>query len=98
MDGPLTAAPATASQLVKWVGGAATTLATQSSVPLAVGGRFALADKAGVVSVWTAAATGEFTQLLSAADTTYQSGYLGIAGGGNFARVANFRGGQLPPF
>jgi hypothetical protein len=36
--------------------------------------------------------------LLSATDSTYQSGYVGIAGGGNFTRVANFRGGQLPPF
>jgi hypothetical protein len=84
--------------LVKWVSGTATTLATQTGVSLAVGGRFALADKAGVLSVWTAGATGEFTQLLTAADTTYQSGYLGIAGGGNFARLANFRGAQLPPF
>jgi hypothetical protein len=44
------------------------------------------------------APNGEFTQLLSASDATYQSGYLGIAGGGNFARLANFRGAQLPPF
>jgi Ca2+-binding RTX toxin-like protein len=84
--------------LVKWVAGTPTTLATQNNVSLAIGGRFALADKAGVLSVWTAGATGEFTQLLSASDTTYQSGYLGIAGGGNFARLANFQGAQLPPF
>jgi Ca2+-binding RTX toxin-like protein len=84
--------------LVKWASGTATTLATQANVSLAIGGRFGLADKAGVLSVWTAAATGEFTQLLSASDATYQSGYLGIAGGGNFARLANFRGAQLPPF
>lgn len=84
--------------LVKWVAGTPTTLATQTGVSLAIGGRLGLADKAGVLSVWTAGATGEFTQLLSASDTTYQSGYLGIAGGGNFARLANFRGAQLPPF
>jgi Ca2+-binding RTX toxin-like protein len=84
--------------LVKWVTGTPTTLASQTGVSLAIGGRFGLADKAGVLSVWTAGATGEFTQLLSASDTTYQSGYLGIAGGGNFARLANFRGAQLPPF
>jgi hypothetical protein len=84
--------------LVKWVSGTATMLATQTGVSLAIGGRCGLADKAGVLSVWTAGATGEFTQLLTAADTTYQSGYLGIAGGGNFARLANFRGAQLPPF
>jgi hypothetical protein len=84
--------------LVKWVSGTATTLTTQTGVSLAIGGRFGLADKAGVLSVWIAGATGEFTQLLTAPDTTYQSGYLGIAGGGNFARLANFRGAQLPPF
>jgi hypothetical protein len=84
--------------LVKWVSGTATTLATQANVSLAVGGRFGLADKAGALSVWTAGSTGEFTQLLSVSDTTYQSGYVGIAGGGNFTRLANFRGAQLPPF
>ena len=84
--------------LVKWVSGTATTLASQANVSLAVGGRFALVHKAGVLSAWTAGASGEFTQLLSASDTTYQSGYLGIAGGGNFGRLANFRGAQLPPF
>lgn len=84
--------------LVKWATGTATTLASQANVSLAVGGRFALVDKAGVLSAWIAGASGEFTQLLSASDTTYQSGYLGIAGGGNFERLANFRGAQLPPF
>ncbi len=84
--------------LVKWVTGTPTTLASQTNVSLAVGGRFALVHKAGVLSAWTAGASGEFTQLLSASDTTYQSGYLGIAGGGNFGRLANFRGAQLPPF
>jgi hypothetical protein len=48
--------------------------------------------------VFGAPELGEFTQLLSASDATYQSRYLGIAGGGNFARLANFRGAQLPPF
>ncbi len=95
---PIAASGTYTVTLVKWVSGTATTLATQSSVPLAIGGRFGLADKAGVVSVWTAGATGEFTQLLSASDTSYQSGYVGIAGGGNGIRLANFRGGQLPPF
>jgi hypothetical protein len=54
--------------------------------------------QAGVLSVWTAASTGEFTQLLTASDSAYQAGYLGVAGGGNFTRAANFRGAQLPPF
>lgn len=84
--------------LAKWTNGTPTTLAIQTNVPLAVGGRFAMVHKAGVLSAWTAGSSGEFTQLLSASDTTYQSGYLGIAGGGNFARLANFRGAQLPPF
>ncbi|MBK5218688.1 MAG: thrombospondin type 3 repeat-containing protein [Thermoleophilia bacterium] len=84
--------------LVKWVSGTPTTLASQAGVSLAIGGRIALVHKAGVLSAWTGGTTGEFTQLLSASDTTYQSGYLGIAGGGNFERLANFRGAQLPPF
>jgi hypothetical protein len=84
--------------LVRWATGTPTTLASQTNVSLAVGGRIALVHKAGVLSAWLAGAAGEFTQLLSAGDTTFQSGYLGIAGGGNFERLANFRGAQLPPF
>jgi hypothetical protein len=84
--------------LVKWASGTATTLATQAGFSPAIGGRVGLVDKAGVVSVWTASATGEFAQLLSASDATYQSGYVGVAAGGNLGRLANFRGAQLPPF
>lgn len=83
--------------LSKWVSGTKTVLATKSGYSLPVGSFFALAAKAGTVSVWSKTA-GEFTQLLSAADATYQSGYVGIEGSGNITRITGFKAGPLAPF
>jgi hypothetical protein len=84
--------------LEKRVAGVSTALATKTELSVPVGTRFALADKGGTLTVWMAAPTGEFTQLLSAADSTYTNGYVGVAAGGNLGTLTNFRGGQLAPF
>lgn len=83
--------------LSKWVSGAKTVLATKSGYSFPVGSSLALAAKAGTVSVWTKTG-GEFTQLLSAADATYQSGYVGIEGSGNITRISGYKAGPLAPF
>jgi Ca2+-binding RTX toxin-like protein len=83
--------------LSKWVSGAKTVLATKTSYSMATGSGFALVSKAGTVSAWTKTGT-EFTQLLSAADTTYTSGFAGLEGAGNITRLTQFKAGQLAPF
>ena len=83
--------------LAKWVTGSKTVLASKSSYVLALGDRFALVDKAGVLSAWTRTGS-EFTQILSAADTSFISGYAGVEGSGNFTRLADFSAAPLPPF
>ncbi len=78
--------------LSKWVAGIRTVLVTASNQAFALQSSFALVDKGGTVSVWTEAGSG-FTQLLSAGDATYSSGYAGIEGAGNITRIRNFRAG-----
>jgi hypothetical protein len=84
--------------LAKYQAGAQTVLGTKASYSFPVTSKLALVDKAGTVSIWTAVGAGEWTQLLAAADTTFASGYSGVAGSGNVTRLTNFRTGQLPPF
>lgn len=83
--------------LYKWVAGTKTTLAAKTGVALATGNKFAFADKAGTVSAWVNTGS-EYTQLLSASDSTYTSGYTGIEGYGNLTRLKEFRSGPLAPF
>jgi subtilisin family serine protease len=88
------------AKLVKWVAGVATTLGTKSSLPLGgtgklTGAKFALVDKGGTVSVWTAPFGGVFTQAISVADSTYSYGYGGVEGVGG-TRLIDFKLGQLP--
>jgi hypothetical protein len=83
--------------LSKWQAGTKTVLATKAEFPLSTGSSFALADKGGVVSIWTKAGA-EYSQLLSAADSTFASGYSGLEGSGNITRLKEFKGGALAPF
>lgn len=69
----------------------------KSSYALPLNSSFALVAKAAVVSVWTKT-SGEYTQLLSAGDSTYNAGYVGLEGAGNILRLREFKGGQLAPF
>jgi hypothetical protein len=83
--------------LCKWQAGTKTSLATKTSYTFATGSQFALADKMGTVSVWTKTGS-EYTQLLSASDSTFTSGYTGVEGSGNITRLKEFRSGPLAPF
>ncbi len=83
--------------LSKWQSGTKTVLASKAGYSFLTGSLFALADKAGTVSVWTKTGS-EYTQLLSAADSTFISGYTGIEGSGNITRLKEFRSGPLAPF
>jgi hypothetical protein len=57
-----------------------------------------LVEKAKAVSAWTVPSGGEFTQLLSASDTTFTSGHPAVKGSGNGTLMTNFRAGVLPAF
>jgi hypothetical protein len=85
-------------KLLKWVSATATTLGTKtmtfSSQP---GVRFALVDKGGTVSVYTAGPEQGLVSILSAADSTYSYGYAGVEGMGTLGLV-DFKVGQLPLF
>jgi hypothetical protein len=81
----------------KWVSGTKTALATKTGYSFATNSLFALVDKVGTVSTWTKTGS-EYTQLLSASDSTFTSGYTGIEGSGNITRLKEFRSGPLSPF
>jgi hypothetical protein len=83
--------------LSKWVSGAKTILASKAGYSFPTGSQFALVDKAGTVAAWTKTGS-EYTQLLSAADSAFISGYTGIEGSGNVTRLKDFRSGPLAPF
>jgi streptogramin lyase len=82
--------------LSKWQAGTKTVLASKSNYSFSTSGKFALADKAGTVSAWINTGS-EYTQLLSAADSAFTSGYTGIEGSGSNTRLTNFQSGPLPP-
>jgi hypothetical protein len=83
--------------LSRWQAGAKTVLASKVGYSFPTGSQFALADKGGTVSGWTKVGS-DYTQLLSAADSTFISGYTGLEGSGNITRLRDFRSGPLPPF
>jgi hypothetical protein len=83
--------------LARWQTGAKTVLASKAGYSFPAGSQFALADKGGTVSAWTKVGS-DYTQLLSAADSTFISGYTGLEGSGNITRLKDFRSGPLPPF
>jgi hypothetical protein len=70
----------------------------QAGFAFSAGSKFALVEKAKTVSAWTSPASGEFTQLLSATDTTYTSGRPAVEASGNGTRMTNLRAGVLPAF
>lgn len=82
--------------LNKWVAGIATAtlLGEKKSVSIATGTTLAIADTGGTVSAWQSSG-GSFTELLSAGDGDYATGYAGIAGAGNLSRSSNFKAGSL---
>jgi sugar lactone lactonase YvrE len=83
--------------LSKLSSGTKTVLATKTGYSFPVKSQFGLIDKGGTVSAWTSTGA-EYTQLLSASDSTFTSGYTGVEGSGNVTRLTNFRSGPLAPF
>lgn len=82
-------------KLSKWVSGTETVLASSPEVSIPVGTTLAIVDAGGTVSAWRSENGTTFTSLLSAADSTYESGYAGIEGVGSNSRSTNFEAGPL---
>jgi len=85
-------------ELIKWVNGTATVLKKLNGASLGVGsngGRFALVDKGGTVSVWYAQSGLHYHQAFSVADSTYSYGYAAIEADGP-SSLGTFKLGPLP--
>jgi hypothetical protein len=88
-------------KIIKWVGGAATTLATKTGLTFSgglAGTQFALVSKVGTVSAYMSPSGGMFSQLLTAADYGFSYGYAGVEGVGTYGAFRDFRVGQLAAF
>jgi len=83
------------ARLGRWMLGTLTTLGSKASHPVKVGSRLAIVEKEGEVSAWVDAGQG-FTELLSAADTTFTEGRSAIEGAGDILRLKDFATGVLP--
>gem|GEM_PF-605973 len=83
--------------LGRWQGGVKTSLASKAGYSLPKGSQLAVLAKGGTVSAWTKTGS-EYTQLLSAADTTFTAGYAGMEGSGSNTRLKDFAAGPLAPF
>lgn len=83
--------------LSKWQAGTKTSLAAKASYSLPVGSQFAIVDQGATISAWTKSGA-EFTPLLSASDSAYKTGNVGVEGSGNITRLTNLKAGPLPPF
>jgi Ricin-type beta-trefoil lectin domain-like len=85
-------------ELSKWVSGTRTVLATTSGFSLSPGTNVALTETTGgKLRLWTG--TSVMSNLLSATDTTYASGYAGLEVSGGEGSIYNFRAGRVaqPP-
>jgi hypothetical protein len=80
--------------LSRFSAGTQTVLAANASVTIPTGTTLAISDTGGTVTAWMGAG-GTLSSLLSAADTSYSSGYAGIEGSGNISRSTNFKAGNL---
>jgi hypothetical protein len=80
--------------LYKWVGGTLTELSQQTGLTFSAGNSFAIVDKGSTVSLWVDKGSG-FTELLSASDSTFSNGKVGVQGSGNITRLTNFKAGSL---
>ena len=83
-------------EIIKSVAGVETVLASRRSVGLVEGNSFAIVDEGSTVSAWTNTGTG-FAQLLSVADSTFNSGNVGLSGNTNFTSLRTFKAGQIAP-
>ncbi|HEY2715515.1 MAG TPA: hypothetical protein VGI73_04765, partial [Solirubrobacterales bacterium] len=82
--------------LAKFSAGTETVLASASGVSIPVGQTLAISDTGGTVTAWKGSG-GSLTQLLTASDSSYSSGYAGIEGSGNISHSTAFKAGALVP-
>jgi hypothetical protein len=81
-------------EIAKWVSGTRNVLAVTSGFSLPVGTTMALTETAGGdIALWTGTTT--LSQVLSARDTTYTSGYAGLEVNGGAGTIYNFRAGRI---
>ena len=85
-------------QLLKFASGTETVLASNAAVTIPAGVTMAISDTGGTITAWQGNGS-PLTSLLSAADTTYTSGYAALEGEGNISRSTNFKAGLIaqPP-
>ncbi len=82
--------------LTKWAAGTRTVLARRSEYTFPVRSSLAIVDEGGTVSAWTNTGAG-FAQLISASDTTYDSGSVGLGAADLLTAISTFKAGQLAP-
>ena len=75
--------------------GTRTLLVTKGGVGIAAGTTMALSYNDGLINAWSGPGS-TLQSILTAADTTYSSGYVGLEASGNISRSSSFHGGQLP--
>ena len=80
-------------ELSKWSSGTRTVLGSTSAFSLPVGTTMALIDRGTSLALWTGTST--FTQVLSANDSTYSSGYAGLEVNGGAGTEYNFKAGRI---
>jgi hypothetical protein len=79
--------------LSKWVAGTQTVLASSPEALIPVGTTLKLSDSGATVKAWTSTEA----PLLTAADSTFGSGYAGIEAAGSISRSYGFRAGSTAP-
>ncbi|HEX6602293.1 MAG TPA: fibronectin type III domain-containing protein [Solirubrobacterales bacterium] len=80
-------------ELSKWVSGTRTILASTSGFSLPVGTTIALGRLGGQVTLWTGTSANGLSPLLTAADSTYSSGYAGLEVYGVGGTLYDFKAG-----
>jgi hypothetical protein len=85
-----------AVRLLKWVAGTETVLRSAAEVRFNAGNSFAIVDQGGTVSAYTDTGAG-FRPLLTASDTTFDRGNVGLSTTGRESRLRAYKAGQLAP-
>lgn len=81
-------------ELSKWVSGTRTILGGKASYSVPAGSVIALSETGGRLTVWTNKG-GAYSEVLSANDSTYSSGYAGIEASGVTPKLYDFRAGNM---
>jgi hypothetical protein len=81
-------------KLLKWTAGSEAVLASKSEYSFPDGTSFGIVDRGSSVSAWADTGSG-FSLLLSASDSAYSGGNVGIEAKGNITRLTNFKVGSL---